>query len=132
MRSWQGQCGFTLLEVLVAFAILSVALGVMMQAFSTGLRSQASSATVAVATEIGRSKLAEVGATIPLQAGETTGMAPGGYRWRVSIRPRTEEAVATNYATIVRPMEVSVVVRWGDAGAEREVAVDTVRLGRGR
>ena len=32
------QCGFSLLEVLVAFAILSVSLGVLLQVFATGLR----------------------------------------------------------------------------------------------
>ena len=32
------QRGFSLLEVLVAFAILSVSLGVLLQVFATGLR----------------------------------------------------------------------------------------------
>lgn len=33
-----GQRGFSLLEVLVAFAILSLSLGVLLQVFATGLR----------------------------------------------------------------------------------------------
>ena len=53
--------GFTLLEVLIAFAILAVAMTALMQAFSQGLRGLEVAEDYATAIMLARSKMAEVG-----------------------------------------------------------------------
>ena len=82
------EAGFTLLEVLVAFAILAVALAGMLQAFGGGLdtvrRTQAANETWSAA----RSLLERVGTELPLEAGQRSGTDESGLAWTVAIRPR--------------------------------------------
>ena len=83
------EAGFTLLEVLVAFAILAVALAGMLQAFGGGLdtvrRTQAANETWSAA----RSLLERVGTELPLEAGQRSGTDESGLAWTVAIRQRT-------------------------------------------
>ena len=82
------EAGFTLLEVLVAFAILAVALAGMLQAFGGGLdtvrRTQAANETWSAA----RSLLERVGTELPLEAGQRSGTDESGLAWTVAIRQR--------------------------------------------
>lgn len=83
-----GRCqGFSLLEVLVAFTILGIALTVLMQVFSTGLRNITVGEDYTRAVLLAESRLASVGVEEPLQEGEQSGSfdGPQGYRWRVVI-----------------------------------------------
>ena len=90
-----GVRGFTLLEVLIAFAILAVAMGAILQSFSQGLRSMTVAEKYTAAALLAQTKLAEVGSVIPLEAGEHDGVfesdleRSGGttFDWRVTIEP---------------------------------------------
>ena len=86
--------GFSLLEVLVAFAILAVSLGVLMQIFSLGLRNVAVEEGYTRAVLLAESKLAGLGIEEPLQPGETTGSFDDEYRWHVTVQPYTDEGEA--------------------------------------
>jgi type II secretion system protein I len=91
-RRGDGERGFTLLEVLIAFAILAVMLVPLLQVFGGGLGTAESARAHALATLLARSKLAEVGADRAIAEGEDAGdFAERGYRWRTSIvRDETE------------------------------------------
>ena len=72
------QQGFTILEILVAFVIATLAIGTLMQIFSTGMRNVSVTGDYARATELARSQLeqsAEVTAALgqPLSTGTPTG-----------------------------------------------------------
>lgn len=118
--------GFTLLEVLVALAILSIAMvalyGVMGDAAYRLAQAQLESVAVALA----RSKLEEVGATIAPVVGDTSGASAGGYEWQVSIalHGTPEDRVAWPAALI----DVSVMVAWQEAGRRKSIKVHTLKV----
>src|SRR5512144_1838634 len=95
IRRRNGESGFTLLEVLVAFAVLAVMVVPILQVFGGGLGASESVRAYATAALLARSKLAEVGVLGILAEGETTGTfdAPG-YRRRRSIALDTSEVIA--------------------------------------
>ena len=60
-RPRSGESGFTLLEVLVAFAVLAVLVVPILQVFGGGLGTTESARAYTTAALLARSKLAEVG-----------------------------------------------------------------------
>jgi len=65
-RRRKRQRGFTLIEIIVALAILAVALGALFQAFSTGLRATTVTDRQAAAVMLAQSLLDRIGQDIPL------------------------------------------------------------------
>jgi general secretion pathway protein I len=122
--------GFTLIEVLVAFAIMAIALGTLFAVFGSGLRRGGQIEAERNALAVAQSVLADIGGEIPLADGKAEGEAPGGMRWRVDIQPYAVEAGQTQQsapALPVRAHEVAVAVSWG-GGAGQVVTLRTLRL----
>lgn len=118
--------GFTLLEVLVAFAILTVSLGGLMLAFSDGLRATQSSVAVSNATLQAQSLLEEVGKTIPVRPGSVTGTLDDGSRWEVTVAPfDTGESGAAAVVRTLFAFRVDVTVEWGRG---RTLTLTSLRL----
>jgi len=127
-RAREG-AGFTLVEVLVAFAIAALGLAALFQIFATGLRSAAISEGYARATMLAESQLDRVGIEQPLAPGERFGVFDDGYRWHVAIAPYQEAEMDA----LVEIFEVSVTVSWGEeSGGGRAVTLRTLRLGSER
>jgi general secretion pathway protein I len=116
--------GFTLIEVLVAFTILAVAMVAVIQAFSTGLRGLSAAEATATAVMHARAKLDEVGVIIALEPGEHEGAFDDGFAWHAVVRPHE---VAEELATGVSTYEVEVTVSWDEG---RRVRLQTLRLGQ--
>lgn len=119
------QGGFTLLEVLIAFLIAALALGVL---FRTGIESQGASA-VSVryqeAVSRARSRLAVLDGGLLAGGSDQQGDDGGGFRWRVRVSPLSSTEAAggpTLYG-------VSVAVSWTADRRERSVQIETQRLG---
>jgi general secretion pathway protein I len=129
----RGQSGFSLLEVLVAFAILSISLGVLMQIFSRSSISTVVAAQYSRAVSVAESRLAAVGTVIPLEPGALSGEPEDGFAWELTIVPATdlqpERGLGAVQASSVSPYRVTVNVLWGDAGRVRRLALATLRLG---
>jgi len=123
------QRGFTLLEVLVAFVLLSLTLGVILQIFSGGLRNAAAAAHYTKATVVADSKLAMLGAEFPLTEGEMSG-EEGIYLWRMTIKPEVDvNALDNPTAGRYQLYSVTLVVRWRQGVHEPELEFATYRLG---
>lgn len=122
--------GFTLIEVLVAFAILALALGVLLQVFSGGLENARVSEAYTTAALLAESKLAAVGAEEPLAEGQSEGRFDDRFRWRVDVRPYEEgrSGAADPDAWPVSAFEVAVTVSWDQGDEERSVSLSTLRL----
>ncbi len=134
----KSQRGFSLLEVLVAFVILALAMGVLMQIFSGGLQNATRAAEYQQAVLLAQSRMASIGTEMPLSEGDNTGEFDSKYRWHVSIQryqedpAQSSEQTGTPIAPLpVRLLEVEVQVLWGDAGQPHTVDLKTLRMVQG-
>ena len=82
-----GETGFTLLEVLVAFVIAALALGVLFQGAIEGLASVHLADRTTEALTRARSHMAAVGHGIPLAAQSQEGEDGSGFHWSLTVRP---------------------------------------------
>ena len=121
------QSGFSLLEVLVAFAILSVSLGVLLQVFATGLRNAGTADDYTQATLYAESILAAIGRDTPLNEGDRSGPINDRFSWRGTVSAFTE-GLPDPEKTRVRAYRVSVEVFWPGLWQTRSVVLETLRL----
>jgi general secretion pathway protein I len=116
--------GFTLLEVLVALTIVTLAFGVLAQIIQTGLRQSAAARSLAAASLLARSELGRIGVDVPLQAGQADGATEDGMRWHTEIAvvegPGEDRSLAL--------YQVQVTVAWGGSPAE-QLMLTTLRTG---
>ncbi len=114
-----------MLEVLVAFTILAVALVALLRAFSSGLRGLDAAETASIAAQHARSKLAEIGSAIPLEPGAEAGAFDDGFQWRVVIAPHELGDAAAVEAVPLLPYVIDVTVTDPRGG---EVTLRSLRL----
>ena len=123
------QSGFSLLEVLVAFAILSMSLGVLYQAFSNSLLNVGASGDYSRAMIIAEARLAEAMADVPINEGSDQGEVDERYKWQLTVQryEYDDEGISSQYT----PYEVRILVTWRDGRHSREYELSTLRLSQG-
>lgn len=122
------QRGFSLLEVLVAFSILALALAALFTLFGTGVRSTAVARDYQQALVVAQARLAflqGIDAQQLLQE-NAQGVAAGGYAWRSEVTPLEQEAPAVSGVVLY---QLAVQVSWQEGGRQRQLGLTTLRLG---
>lgn len=122
----RGEQGFTLIEVLVALAILGVSLAAIYQAFGTGLRNDRQARLYEEAAALAEARMAQVGTELPAAAGRWSG-EEGDLRWSLIVQPAEDEPLQVQ-PSLLRLMEVTVEVFWPQRGGESGIALSSFRL----
>jgi general secretion pathway protein I len=120
--------GFTLLEVLIALVIASLALSVMFAAAVGGLGSSKLAASYDEATVRAQSHLAMVTDGGALRPGDWDGDDGGGYRWHVHIAPAPQGTPRPAAPLVL--YDVSVWVTWQEGEHARQVRLDSQQVGQ--
>jgi general secretion pathway protein I len=117
--------GFTLLEVLVALAIMAIATTLVMQLFSADLRAIARSRDVTSAAVRGDTRIREIIAEPSLEETTWSEETEDGYRMDIAVsellKPRTDNLP-------VKLMEVELTVRWREGMKEKSLRLMTQKM----
>lgn len=130
--------GFTLLEVMLAFVILAVSMGMLLGMLSRGLGQVRTSQDETEAALHAQSLLDQVGVIEPVQPGEQLGeFANGRYRYRLETTEIEDPSPApalpptvVDADTAINPPKVyrvSLDVSWGPPESQRHTRFTTVR-----
>ncbi|HVK51749.1 MAG TPA: prepilin-type N-terminal cleavage/methylation domain-containing protein [Pseudoxanthomonas sp.] len=125
------QRGFTLLEVIIAFALLGLALTLLLGSLS-GASKQVRAADQATRAALhGQSLLAQLGVGERLQPGRSEGEFEGGrYRWQLQVAPYVDPiagAVPLRDVSAPELLQVRLEMRWGQ-GPREHIVWDSLRL----
>lgn len=135
---YRCQQGFSLIEVLVAFAILALSLGVLMQIFSRASLTTSASVQYSRAAALASARLEAVGTAIPLETGTVTGDSEDGMAWEVNMVPAEGDVLAQleiplegglGFVSPATPYLVTAGVLWKDGVRVRRLTLSTLRLG---
>ena len=121
--------GLTLMEVLVAFIVLSLTMAVILHIFSGGMRNSGRADSYSRAVFLAQSRLAAVGVEQPLVPGEASGQVGSHMQWRVSVVRLDDGGEADRLLMPVRQYQVHAQVLWQEDGRDQQVALSSVRLG---
>lgn len=128
-RRGRAVSGFTLLETLVAISILSVAIVVILQLFSGGLKASVASGDYTTGVFYAREKMEEILLHEPITEGTWEGRSGDAYRWRAEIRRvglfPEEEGEFIPYDAF----SVHLEIYWEVGGKEKHIGLDTLRIG---
>jgi general secretion pathway protein I len=119
--------GFTLVEVLVAFAVAAIVLVPLLRIFTTGLGALGTSERADVAALWAQSLLDARSGEAPLDVGTEGGDLAGGYRWQRTVTDYADAQMTAQLAPLV-PYAVTMTVAWIERGRERAVTLQTLQL----
>jgi general secretion pathway protein I len=139
--SARRQRGFTLLEVMVAFVLLAVALGLLLSILSRGLQQISRAQAETEATLHAQSLLDAIGTLETIEPGIRDGeFDRGKYRWRLQVSESPDpapppppadgsplpQAVETSGAPLL--YRIALEVEWGNRQGPQKLRFDTLRL----
>ena len=114
--------GFSLMEILVAFAILSLSLLAIFKSYSLILRSQNAAQEETLALDSARALIAVTGTEIPLQPASQEGRGDAGIDWTREIKPlHVSGKVALFRITVT-------VTRVDSSGREHDLTLSTLKI----
>jgi len=119
--------GFSLLEVIVALAIMAMGFVTVLQLFSGSIRSVSLSEQYLKGTTLAHSKMGELEVN-NYSVTEYEGIFPDekNYRWQLQISPHTSPL--NSKENNIQLSEVTLNVLWEDAGKTRDIELSTLKV----
>ncbi|MFP7722515.1 type II secretion system protein XpsI [Lysobacter sp. A3-1-A15] len=127
------QAGYTLIEVIVAFALLALALTLLLGTLSGATRQVRWAGDAGRAALHAQSLLAQQGISDPIEPGERSGeFDDGRYRWTLGTVPWTDPALPPAgpqpLAGAQQLYRLQLAVEWGEGGPRERLDLHTLRL----
>lgn len=126
-KQYKQQQGFSLLEILVAFSILAMSLGVLFQIYSRGIQTTALASDYTNAVIIAQSQLAAIDELETLELTEEQGSTEQGIEWhlRISAYDGEDNSIFNERYELVN---VEVEVNWQTLGKPRSFMLKSLRI----
>lgn len=115
--------GFTLLEVIIALAIMGIGFALAMELLATGTRSAKVSEDYTLGVLLARQKMAEMVITPSLKGSAEQGQFDGGQSWATEMLPLPQDEVLP-----AQLYQVRVRVAWPSRRGEKSVDLYTLRM----
>jgi len=124
--------GFTLIEIVVALAILGIGLTVIIELFSGGLRLGRTSEEYTRAMGYARMKMEEIISKRNIEEGTDEGDFDKTFRWRVDVKKIDLPPVDKNpdLKPPVYLFQVKVNILWKSGSKERSASLETYKTGK--
>ena len=122
--------GFTLIEVVVAFAILGVGLTVIIELFSGGLRLARASMEYTKAVNYARIKMEEFTAKPAVEEGTEEGESDDKtFRWQVAVKKVDLLSIdkSVDYKPPIELYQVKIDVFWKSGTKEKSTTVESLK-----
>ena len=129
LRRSKSKTGFTLIEVVVALAILGVGLTVIMELFAGGLRLERISEEYTKAINHARIKMEEIAVRPEMEEGSEEGEFDKTFRWQVGVKKVDVLPMEKNpdLKIPVELFQIQVKVIWKSGSKERSTSVESYR-----
>lgn len=127
MTRGHGDRGFTLLEILVAIAVLGIAITVVIQLFSANLRAISASADYVSAATRAEAKMREILDDDKISEKSLSEITDDGYRIDVSINDVLKERTENLQ---VRLLEIVLTVHWTRGTKDRSLTFRTMKVAK--
>jgi general secretion pathway protein I len=119
------QAGFSLLETLVAFSVLTIVLGVVFQVFAGGARSQRLASEYSQAVSLAQSVITMAKYGSP----QESGILYDHYHWQLLRSPyEPPELLSDQTQKPYMADKLTVTVTWTNTGKERQVKLAGIKL----
>ena len=132
MKRRRSQGGYTLIEVLVAFMVLALALTFLLGTLSGATRQVRWSADAGRAALHAKSLLAETGVGETLQPGRDEGeLEDGRYRWQLEVAPYVDPLAPADQVQdpfAAQLLQLRLELAWGEGAPAQRLVVDSLRL----
>ena len=120
------ECGFSLIEVLVAFSIAAVSIAIIFNIYAKGTSAAILGEEYAQAIAIAESRLAQLGVTEQINEAETQGIENDKYQWELEINDHTQQTESDFVSSIILK-DVQIEVSWESRGKLRSVILQTLK-----
>jgi general secretion pathway protein I len=125
-----GKRGFTLVEIVVAMAVLGISLVLVIELFAGGLRLGRASEEYTQAGHLARQKVEEIFLNRGIEEGTEEGEFEGTtYRWEVEVKKvdLLPAAMETDYRPPMELYQIRVRIIWNSGSRERSTRIETYR-----
>ncbi|MEW8077945.1 MAG: prepilin-type N-terminal cleavage/methylation domain-containing protein [Candidatus Thiodiazotropha endolucinida] len=120
--------GMSLIEVLVAFVILSMTMSVILRINATTLRNHQVTTDYLKAVQIAESRLDQMAVDRSNSNLNEQGSEQGGFRWYYLRQPYSGWSVEKKLAVPLQPVEETFAIAWEAPGGERRLTFTRIGL----